>query len=191
MANQIADPNATSVNTATTGTSSSSYNNQANANAAGATTNVYNPASTNLQSQGGSVLSQVLQSGQVPEGFGMNQQAFDALNRNLKNNVNPVLAAQYGAGSPVIGSTAALANEQLAADMSQQQWGNFNSLFNDIQNFAFSATGQTQTQSQDSTNSGNTTGNWQQQTTTEMPIQGAALGAGNSLLNLMNIIRAF
>lgn len=151
--------------------------------------NIYDPASLALRGQGAQALQQILTTGKLPGNFGMNQQAFDALNSAFERNVAPQLAAQYGAGSPVIGSQEALANEQLAAQLSQQQWSNFMNLFDEVANFSFTPTGQNSSSNTDSTTNstqeGTQSGTWQQNNTMEGALLSSlltAMGKGGSII---------
>lgn len=151
--------------------------------------NIYDPASLALRGQGSQALAQILATGKLPGNFGMNQQAFDALNSAFERNIAPQLAAQYGAGSPVIGSQEALANEQLAAQLSQQSWGNFMNLFDEVANFSFTPTGQNSSSNTDSTNQseqiGGKNGTWQQNNTMEGALLSSlltAMGKGGKII---------
>jgi hypothetical protein len=143
--------------------------------------NIYDPVSLALRGSGGNLLQQIMATGQLPGNFGISDQAFDALNRSFQKNIAPGMAAQYGAGSPAISSQQAAMNEQLAASMSQQQWSNFNNLFDEVANFAFTPTGQsTQQQRQDNvdtTQHTDQTGTWQQNNTMEGALLSSLLTA--------------
>jgi len=144
--------------------------------------NVYNAGSLGLQNQGAQALAQILAGGDL-QGFGMNGQAFDALNSAFERNVAPQLAAQYGSGSTAIGSQEALMNEQLAAQLSQQQWANFNNVFDDVSNFAFTPTGQTATNNQQQQTAEN------QQTDQTNNWQSNNLASTNILTSLLNLAK--
>src|SRR5262249_19408781 len=110
--------------------------------------NVYNPAAQALQGSAATALQGILSTGQLPGNFGISQQAFDAMNNNFRENIAPQYAAQYGAGSPVIGSRWALMNEQLAAQLGQQQWNNALGLFGQAQGLGYNPIGSSQSQTQ-------------------------------------------
>src|SRR5271165_2708010 len=74
----------------------------------GATTgtqaNNYNAGQLALQNQLASTLPGFISGGTVPTAFTAPPAAFQNLNNQLTNQVNPAIAAQYGAGSPQIGA---------------------------------------------------------------------------------------
>ena len=95
--------------------SGSTTGNQANAGSS-ATANTYGAGQTALQNQLGGLYSSYL-NGQIPSSFTNPQPAINAYNTNFQTSVAPGLAAQYGAGSPVIGSQNALGLAQLQGNL--------------------------------------------------------------------------
>jgi hypothetical protein len=152
------------------------------------TQNQYTGAQQAAQNQANQMLSTVMQTGQLPPGWGLNQAAIQAATDNFKNNIEPTLAAQYGAGSPQIGSQFALMNEQLIGNLSQQEFQNFQGIFGDVANIAYrpigTASQSTGTQSSSGTASGTnvdtSTGSAtsNQNTATSNNLVGALLGQG-------------
>lgn len=105
--------------------------------------NTYDPSAVALRGQLGGMMSKVLSEGKLPGQFGgMFDQAFDALSSHFKRNIQPVMAAQHGVGSPAIGSEFALMSQQLAAQLGREQWQNALGLFNEIGQFSYQPTGQ-------------------------------------------------
>lgn len=137
------DPNAPLT---VTSVASGSQNTGTNATGGVSNQNTYAPGADALRSKAMQSLSDILQSGQLPGQ--LPQQPFDALNSSLQRNLVPQLATAFGSGSPVIGSEVALANEQLAAQLSREQWGNYMGLFNQIGNMSNTPTGYQQQSNQ-------------------------------------------
>lgn len=151
--------------------------------------NIYDPVSLALRGQGAEALQQILATGQLPGNFGMSKQAFDALNSAFERNIAPGMAAQFGAGSPAIASQEALMNEQLAAQLSQQQWANFSNIFDEVANFAYTPTGQQSTSNVNSNTSQeqttDTTGTWQTNNTMAGALASSlltAMGKGGNII---------
>jgi hypothetical protein len=113
----------------------SAYNGNANEQ------NVYSQGQQNLQGTAEQTLQQVLATGQLPAGFTNNSAAIQAADANFTNNEAPTLAAQFGAGSPVIGSSFAQMNQQLQGQLSQEDYSNFNNTLGEVQSFAFNPLG--------------------------------------------------
>lgn len=146
--------------------------------------NTYDPASLALRNQGAGSLAEIMATGQLPGNFGISKQAFDALNSAFERNIAPGMAAQFGAGSPAIASQEALMNEQLAATLGQQQWQNYQGIFNDVSNFAFTPTGQQstmgQTRTEDTNSDTSNTANWQSNNTAEGSLLSSLLTAAKT-----------
>jgi len=76
----------------------------------------YTPGQQALQGNLGSLYQNIL-AGQIPSSFTNPQAAINAYNTNFQQSVAPQLAAQYGAGSPQIGSQNALGLAQLQGNL--------------------------------------------------------------------------
>lgn len=130
-------------------------------------TSLFSPEQQNLQALASKVGGQALSTGQLPGNYGISQQAFDAMDQNFNQNIAHTLAAQYGPGSPVIGGTFANMNAQLAATLGQEQFSNFNNLFNEIGNFAQRPAGSAADSSAATSQSGNSGFSYNQTNTSE------------------------
>jgi hypothetical protein len=119
--------------------------------------NTYGAGQQALQQQLPSVLSSFLQTGNLPGTFAAPQQVLNAYNSNFQQSVAPGLAAQYGAGSPEIGSQNTLGLQQLLSNLYQTQSGNLNNVLNTGANIGFTPIGQTGTGN--TSNTANTTQN--------------------------------
>ena len=105
--------------------------------------NLYGAGQQNLQQQLPNLLSSFLQTGNLPGSFGAPSSVINAYNQNFQQSVAPGLAAQYGAGSPQIGSQQSLGLQQLLSNLYQTQSGNFNNLLNTGSQIGFTPIGQT------------------------------------------------
>lgn len=143
--------------------------------------NIYDPNSLALRNLGADMLTQVMATGQLPGNFGISNQAFDAAARAFERHIAPGMAAQYGAGSPAIPSQKALMFEQLAAQLSRDQWTNFNNVFDEVANFSFTPTGQKgnmqQQQATSEAQQGVQAGTWQTNNTQQGALLSALLSA--------------
>lgn len=115
-----------------TGTANSQVSNQ----------NQYSADQQALQSQlagqyGGLISGQ----SQIPAYFTAPQQVFDAFNTNFTKNVEPGIAAQFGAGSPQIGAQRSFGNQQLAAQLYQGGISNYLNSLGAANNFAMTPQG--------------------------------------------------
>jgi hypothetical protein len=130
--------------------------------------NQYGAGQQALQQQLPGTLSNFLQTGNLPGTFAAPPQVLSAYQSNFNQMVAPQLAAQYGAGSPVLGSQETMGLQQLLSNLYQTQSNNFNNDLNTGANIAFNAIGSNantqQAQQQAQTQNTNTTGNqnWQQ-----------------------------
>lgn len=143
--------------------------------------NTYNPSGQALQDQGAASLSNVLSTGQLPGNFGMSQLAFDALNQNFNRYQAPALANQFGAGSAAIGASQGEQNMNLAAQMNRDAWTNYNNVFNDVANFAYTPTGSVSTNQQAQSQSGSDTSAFQTNNTQEGALLAGAVNAWTGL----------
>lgn len=104
--------------------------------------NQYTPGQQALQGQLGSTLQGMLNgSYQIPGYMTAPPEAFQAYNNAFNLYVKPGMAAQYGAGSPQIGSMQSLGNEQLAANLYQTGVGNWQNLLGMANANAFTPVG--------------------------------------------------
>lgn len=130
--------------TGTTGQTGTTGSNQANA---------YTPGQQQLQQLLPSALQGIITGQQnVPSSFTAPQQVFDAYHSNF-NQAEPGMVAQYGAGSPQIGSQRSLGDQQLAASLYQTGQGNYLNYLNSAQQGAYTPVG--------SASNANVNYNWQ------------------------------
>lgn len=101
----------------------------------------YTPQQQALQSQGLSGLAGVMAGGSVPANFGLPQSVYDAAFANFNQYQVPQLAAQHGAGSPVINSAAQNLQVQLAGLSGQQAMSNFKGIYDTGLQYAFRPAG--------------------------------------------------
>jgi hypothetical protein len=92
--------------------------------ASGTTSNAYTQGQQNLQGNLGNLWQSFL-SGNIPSSFTNPAAATNAYQSNFQSQVAPGLAAQYGAGSPVIGSQNALGLAQLQGQLYNTGVNNF------------------------------------------------------------------
>lgn len=78
--------------------------------------NTYTPGQSDVQGSLGGLYQQLL-GGNIPSSFTNPAAATNAYNSNFQTQVAPGLAAQYGAGSPQIGSQQALGLAQLQGNL--------------------------------------------------------------------------
>jgi hypothetical protein len=100
------------------------YNQTSGQAGTGSTSNVYTPGQQGLQGNLGNLWQSFL-SGNIPGSFTNPQAATNAYQSNFQSQVAPGLAAQYGAGSPVIGSQNALGLAQLQGQLYNTGVNNF------------------------------------------------------------------
>jgi|GEM_PF-3785296 len=105
--------------------------------------NLFTPGQQGLQGQAAQFASNLL-NGQVPAEMGLPQAVWDQAVYNFKQNVLPQLAAQYGAGSPVIGARMNELVMQLTSQSAQNAMSNANQAFANAANWAIQPIGQTQ-----------------------------------------------
>jgi hypothetical protein len=86
--------------------------------------NTYSPGQQQLQGNLGNLWQSFL-SGNIPSSFTNPQAAINAYNTNFQTSVAPGMAAQYGAGSPAIGSANALGLAQLQGQLYNTGVNNF------------------------------------------------------------------
>lgn len=105
--------------------------------------NQYTDAQRALQSQLGTQIGGLISgTQQIPQNWmTAPQAAFDNLNNQLNNQVNPMLAAQYGAGSPQIGAQDRLAQTDLAARLYPMQMGFYQNLLGQAGQLAYNPIG--------------------------------------------------
>lgn len=145
----------------------------------GSQLNQYTAGQQQLQSQLPQLLSGVLSGqAQIPPYWTAPQQVFDAYNHNFQHYTAPQIAAQYGAGSPQMGSQMSLGNERLAAELYQGGIGNYLNFLNQAGTMAFTPVGQQTAAAQNQNN------NWQSQQNT-LGYQGPSILAagGTSLMS--------
>ena len=127
----------------------------------GATTgtqaNTYNAGQQALQNQLSQLLPGYIQGGTIPTAFTAPPAAFQNLNNQLTNQVNPAIAAQYGAGSPQIGAQDALAQTNLAAQLYQAGVQNYTGALGLAGNLAYNPIGQNTTGTSNGTGTGSST----------------------------------
>lgn len=144
--------------------------------------NQYTDAQKALQSQLGTQIGGMIAgTEQIPNSWTTAPQAaFDNLNNQLNNQVNPMLAAQYGAGSPQIGASNRLAQTALAAELYPMQMGFYQNLLGQAGQLAYNPIGA------NTTNQTNTTGVQNQQFDQDATQKGLAYtDYGPSLLGLL------
>lgn len=86
--------------------------------------NTFTPGQTGVQNNLGGLWQSFMQ-GNIPSSFTNPAAATNAYNTNFDTQVAPGLAAQYGAGSPVIGSQNALGLANLQGQLYNTGVGNF------------------------------------------------------------------
>lgn len=130
-------------------------------------TNTYAPGAAANQQAASDALQGVLTgSGGPTENMGLGQAAYDTWNRNFNQTVAHQLAAQGGAGSPMIPLAQMQGLNDLAVADSQMQWQNMHGIFDDVAKVAYNPTGAVNqgAQQQAGTNtqqqSGNSNGNY-------------------------------
>lgn len=162
-------PTTQAQNTTTIGGANTKANTSSTGNTAsqGNTANTYSPFQQELQQEAAGQAGQFLATGIAP---GV-QQELDAQKaaymQNFNESVAPQLAAQYGAGSPAIGSQLAQGLVSLTSDVYQNQAGQFNSALGTAGNLAYNATGassNTNQQQAANTASKTSSNDWQNQT---------------------------
>lgn len=161
-------------NTSGIGNQNTSSTGAANATGTSAQQNTYQPWQTGLQAQAGQAAGNFLQTGNLPGTFGAPPQVTQAYIDNFNRSVAPQLAAQYGAGSPAIGSQLALGLEQLQAQVYQNQSANFSNALNTAGGLAFQSVGQTGQQNQAQTENQKSNTNWQSTENTVSNLRAAA-----------------
>lgn len=161
-------------NTSGLGNQNTTSTGAANASGTSAQQNTYQPWQTGLQAQAGQAAGNFLQTGNLPGTFGAPPQVTQAYIDNFNRSVAPQLAAQYGAGSPAIGSQLALGLEQLQAQVYQNQSANFSNALNTAGGLGFQAIGQTGQQQQAQTQNQQSNSNWQATENTVANLQAAA-----------------
>lgn len=102
--------------------------------------NTYTPGQTDLQGNLGQLYQQLL-GGNIPSSFTNPAAATNAYNSNFNTQVAPGLAAQYGAGSPVIGSQNALGLAQLQGNLYNSGVQNYTNALGQGTQYALSPTG--------------------------------------------------
>lgn len=111
--------------------------------------NQYTPEQQALQAQAGSTIAGTLNGSQSPAAsLGFDPSVWQSMLTNFNENVAPVLASQYGAGSPVIGGQLSNLLLNATSESSQQAWNNENNLLGDAQSNAFTPVGATSGTSQ-------------------------------------------
>ena len=165
---------------AQSGTQSQTTTGSQQTSGTGAAQNTYTPAQQQLQQEAANAATQFLQTGNLPGTFADPPSVINAYMENFNQNIAPELAAQYGAGSPEIGSQMAIGLEQLQAQLYQTQSSNFNNALNTIGNQAYTPVGQTQQQASTGTSTSNTTGRWQDIGTTVADLQANSSGLQSS-----------
>lgn len=183
MSNGTSTQNGT-INTTSAGATNSTTiaNTTGQGQTQGTQNNTYQPWQSGLQQQVGQAAGNFLQTGNLPGTFGTPQVVTDAYISNWKQNVAPMLAAQYGAGSPALGSSLALGLQQLQAQVYQNQSNNFSNALSSAGNTAFTATGNTSNsnQSQSENAKSNTTSAWWQNQDQTINMANAASNTGLS-----------
>jgi len=122
------------------------YNQSGVQGASGTTANTFTPGQTGVQNNLGGLWSSFLQ-GNIPSSFTNPAAATNAYQSNFQTQVAPGLAAQYGAGSPVIGSQNALGLAQLQGNLYNTGVNNFLGALGGGSNYALgmpTGTGSTQ-----------------------------------------------
>ncbi len=132
----MADPSSVITNNQTTTQQGVQGSNQTQFNA-------YNPNQQSLQQNLGGMYQNFL-SGQVPTAFTDPSALMAQYNQNFQNSLAPQLAAQYGAGSPQIGSQYNQGMVNLLGNQYNQGFSNYNNALNSGAGFAFNPIGQTQ-----------------------------------------------
>lgn len=146
------------INTTSSGATNSTTvaNTTGSGSSQAAAANTYSPQQQAAQNAALQAGTNYLQTGNLPGTFGAPPQVTQAYVDNWKQNVAPQLAAQYGAGSPALGSSLALGLEQLQAQVYQNQSANFSGALGQVSNAAFNALGQTQNSQQQQQENGTT-----------------------------------
>jgi len=104
--------------------------------------NLYTPEQQALQGQAGGQIAGLLNGSQSPAAsLGFDPAVWQSMLTNFNENVAPQLAAQYGAGSPVIGGQLSNLLLNATAQSSQQAWNNQQNLLGDAQSNAFTPVG--------------------------------------------------
>lgn len=150
------------INTTASGVTKTNQATTGNTAGTTANNNVYTPGQEALQNTANQQAGQFLTTGIAP---GVQQELnaeSAAYMQNFDQNVAPGLAAQYGAGSPAIGSELATGLQQLTGNVYQNQAQNFNSALGTAGNLAYNAVGNTGQSTTASNAATNSTQDWQQ-----------------------------
>jgi hypothetical protein len=179
------DANGNPIDTYTSGNSLTQTGSSGTSQTAGLNQNQYTPAQQALQGQDTSQISGLLNGSSSPAAsLGFDPSVWQSMVTNFNENVAPQLAAQYGAGSPVIGGQLSNLLLNATSQSSQQAWNNQQNLLGDAQSNAFTPVGATsgtsQTQGQ---NSSDYTSQQQNTTQSGANISSLANSAGAALSN--------
>lgn len=98
-----------------------------------------------LQNQSLGFIGSILSGQSPPPNFGMPQVVYDAAMANFNKYQAPMLAAQHGAGSPVINSAMQELQLQLAGQGAQRSMGNALDAYRMAANYAFAPAGSLKT----------------------------------------------
>lgn len=161
--------NSTGVSTSqNTDNTTSAGKNTATTTGAGAATgeqaqqNTYSPFQQQLQGEAANQAGQYLATGVAPGTQASLDAQTAAYEQNFKQNVEPQLAAQYGAGSPAIAAEESQGLVNLTSNVFQNQGSQFNAALGTAGNLAYNATGSTGQTAAANNNTSNTTGSWQE-----------------------------
>lgn len=118
----------------------------------------YSPAQQGMQGSLGSMLQQFL-SGQVPSSFTDPTALMNQYNQQFNNSLAPQLAAQYGAGSPQIGSQYNQGLVNLLGNQYNQGFSNYSNALGQGLQYAFQPIGSTGNQNTQMQGQGTVSGN--------------------------------
>jgi hypothetical protein len=163
------------------GSSTSNTQQQGTANTQQQQANVYQPWQSGLQQQAGQAASNYLTTGAPPPGVtGAPAQLVQAYMDQFNQQVAPQLAAQYGAGSPAIGSQLALGLEQLNASVYGTNLNAYQNEIGQAGTLGFTPVGQTGTSAQQQQATSDTQGSWQESMSNVQNMAAGALNYGIS-----------
>lgn len=116
------------------------------------------PQQQQMQNQAANLMSMIM-TGQTPHYFGLPQSVYDSAFYNFNKYQEPQLAAQYGAGSPMINNSMQELQLQLAGLGGQYALPNALNAFRDAGSFAFNPIAMNQQQQQTNASTANTNTN--------------------------------
>lgn len=154
----------------------------------GTNANTYNASQLAAQGQLGGQYSQYLQNG-IPQSFAAPQAEINAYNQQFQNLIAPGIAAQQGGGSAGIGQEGALGLSQLMGNLYATQSQNYLTGLGQLQNMAYTPTGNTYSGQQ--TGTSNTTGTYGSATSSNGTQNNQGNQNGQSLSVLQQLANPF